>query len=237
MARISATTIRAAKAPKHIINIGMSPDEYFELKIHIKSIVVPGTPGFEGKRSRNKVEYRRWLGQALEEIGPKFFPGGGKRLVWPVDYDRIYGAVDQVIQALGYKIRRDHKKVEGLEVDKGEKNDEMGMVENGEHCEGGLDDTNIDEDAFMIDPEFAQEKKQVMEISAMGQNDVDGEAAGAKMEPEMEPGPTELEDLFDLLRPEVFAEFPDLADEHFDWAGITDSQRPEPNVRLLLLIA
>ncbi|PWW80737.1 hypothetical protein C7212DRAFT_361263 [Tuber magnatum] len=226
MRRTSASTIKAAKIPKHIIEINMTPEQYFGLKIYIKSIVLPGTPGFEGKRLASKNTYRQWLNHALQEIGPKFFPGGKKGLVWPLDYDRIYGAVNQVIQAMSYQIRKDHKKKMGrLRVAGGEKdNDEMGVVEDGEHCGGGLADTEVDEDITMVDEEFFREQKQEMEAIVTGQNGPDGDATGAEMEAE----PIELEDLLDFVKPEVFAEFPDLADEQFDWVGITGSTRPEP---------
>ncbi|CUS12991.1 unnamed protein product [Tuber aestivum] len=230
MARISAPTIKAAKIPKHIIKIGMTPEQYFGLKIHLKSIILPGTPGFEGKRFSSKSAYREWLNQALREIGPRFFPGGGKGLVWPLDYDRIYGAVNHVIQALSYQIRKDHKKkMERSRVAGGENDNGTGAAEDGEHCGGSLaDDTNVDEAATMSDEESVQEQKQEEEI-VVDQNLLDEET--------MREEPIELEDLSDFKKPEVFAEFADLADEHFNWADVTGAARPEQSIRLLLLIA
>lgn len=92
MGRKSAETVHSVKTPKHILEIGMTPDEYFDLKVDIKSIIaLPGMPGFEGKRfnsKENEKAYRQWLHNALLQLGPKFFPKGGKGLVWPDDYDR-----------------------------------------------------------------------------------------------------------------------------------------------------
>lgn len=92
MGRKSAETVHSIKTPKHILEIGMTPDEYFDLKVDIKSIIaLPGMPGFEGKRfnsKENEKAYRQWLHNALLQLGPKFFPKGGKGLVWPEDYDR-----------------------------------------------------------------------------------------------------------------------------------------------------
>ena len=84
MVRRSPETLRTTKSPKHIAEIGMTREQYFELKVHIKSIILPGTPAFESKRIDSKDQvYRQWLNNALEEIGPRFFPRGGKGLIWP----------------------------------------------------------------------------------------------------------------------------------------------------------
>jgi len=81
-------TVRSSKMPKHIAKIAMGHEKYYELKVHIKSIVAPGTVPFKCTHftKENKQIYRQWLNNALEEIGPRFFPGGEKGLVWPEDY-------------------------------------------------------------------------------------------------------------------------------------------------------
>jgi len=89
MMRRTPETIRTSKPPRHIVKIGMTTEEYFELKIYIKSIILPGTPPFEGSRIDSKdVVYRQWLNNALEVIGPRFFPEGRNELLWPEEHAR-----------------------------------------------------------------------------------------------------------------------------------------------------
>jgi len=84
MVRKIPETVRTSRPPRHIVEIGMTKEQYFELKVYIKSIVLPGTPPFEGKRIDSKdTVYRQWLNNALEEIGPRFFPKDGNGLAWP----------------------------------------------------------------------------------------------------------------------------------------------------------
>ena len=107
MGRKSLATNRNAKIPKYITDIAMTPEQYYEFKVYIKSIVLPGTPAFEFKRlsiNDNKQIYSEWLNNALKDIGPKFFSEGANSLVWPKDHDRYvffifsYSTVDFVFQ-------------------------------------------------------------------------------------------------------------------------------------------
>ncbi|KAG0639846.1 hypothetical protein HOY80DRAFT_1136436 [Tuber brumale] len=43
-----------------------------------------------------------------------------------------------------------------------------------------------------------------------------------EMKEEMDAPAIELEDLLGLMKPEVFAHFPDLGEEYFDWAEVVD---------------
>jgi len=79
----------ADKPSKRITEIGMTPEAYHELSVHIKSIILPGTLALECSGPggiESKIVYHQWFDNALEEIGPKFFPRGANGLVWPEDY-------------------------------------------------------------------------------------------------------------------------------------------------------
>jgi len=96
MGRKSQATIRNAKIPKHITKIAMTPEQYYELKVYIKSIILPGTPAYEYERLSNKESkqiHHQWLNSVLEVMGPKFFQEGSKGLVWPVDYHKYVAYV------------------------------------------------------------------------------------------------------------------------------------------------
>ncbi|KAG0136818.1 hypothetical protein HOY82DRAFT_598618 [Tuber indicum] len=200
MARRHIETVRTAKRPKHIADIGMTKEQYFELKVHIKSIILPGTPAFESKRFDSKdTVYRQWLNNALVEIGPKFFPKDGKGLVWPKDYNRISWAVHQVIRALGFKIKKMYRGAELRAGSSETQGDGAGMAQEGGYCEtGGPDDTDVEED-ITADEELAR-----------------GMAEAA----------LELEDLLGLMEPSSFAQFSDL-DEPFNWDDVEDSNTPD----------
>jgi len=80
---------RADKPSNHITENGMTPEAYNELKVYIKSIILPGSPAFEYSGPGNmesKMVYHQWFDNALEEIGPRFFPRDSNGLVWPEDY-------------------------------------------------------------------------------------------------------------------------------------------------------
>jgi len=91
MGRKCAQTGYAPKTPKHFIEIGMTPREYFDLKVYVESVMaLPGFPGYGGQcfaSTENREAYRQWLHNVLLQLGPKFFPLGGKKLAWPVDYE------------------------------------------------------------------------------------------------------------------------------------------------------
>ena len=82
---------RAARTPKYLIEIGVTPKEYFDLKVYFKYLMdLPGFPGYGGQlstNSANREAYRQWLHDIIVQLGPKLFPEGGKKLVWPRDYE------------------------------------------------------------------------------------------------------------------------------------------------------
>ena len=96
MGRKSRATIRNVKIPKHLTEFSMTPEQYSDLKVYIKSIILPGSPAFECERISNKEIkqiYHQWLNNALEVIGPKFFQEGWEGLVWPENYVRYVSFV------------------------------------------------------------------------------------------------------------------------------------------------
>ncbi|KAG0634797.1 hypothetical protein HOY80DRAFT_1096573 [Tuber brumale] len=232
MAQNSLKTIRTAKTPKHIIEISMTPEKYYELKVYIKSILLPGTPPLECKRldiGDNKRVYRQWINNALEEIGPKFFPGGrGKGLVWPEDHVGIYKAVHQVVRALSIGMRNNYKKNRGLmAVEECINSDEMEMAQDDADVEGVV--------PAPVDKKVSKEaqKKEIM-VTITDQDDQDEE----DMEEGMNAPAIELEDLLGLkIGPEMLAHLPDLAEEDFKWEEIMDLNSPEPIARLLFLLS
>ncbi|KAG0635520.1 hypothetical protein HOY80DRAFT_1025041 [Tuber brumale] len=218
MERKPGKTVKTAKIPKYITKIGMTPSQYFDLKVHIKSIILPGTPGFESKRfdSRDREQaYRQWLDDVLLELGPRFFPRGGKG---------IYKAVHQLVRTSSYKIRKAHGKEMGgvMVVKGGAGNDE---AEAGLSGDGGgpAGNPGIGKDAVVVDEETGENQKQARETMVTEQDDHDREAT----EEEMEAAAIELADLLDLMKPEVFAPLPDLTDEDFDWGEVADLRYPE----------
>ena len=69
----------------------MTPEQYSELRVYLKSIILPGSPAFEYECLGNKEIkqiYHQWLNNALKVIGPKFFQEGWEGLVWPENYNR-----------------------------------------------------------------------------------------------------------------------------------------------------
>ncbi|PUU73147.1 hypothetical protein B9Z19DRAFT_1069225 [Tuber borchii] len=212
-------TVRTTKLPKHIAEIGMTAEQYFELKVHIKSIILPGTPAFESKRIDSKDPvYRQWLINALREIGPRFFSRGGNGLVWPEERAGISRAVHQVIRALGAKIKLNYKLELGVAGNG--TGDGVEMARDNEHYEGGdADDTDPEEDIVMADEKVLPEDQENGVMIMIDQND----QAEKRMEEEMEAAAIELEDLLALMQPEAFAQFPDFDDDYFDWDELMDS--------------
>ncbi|CUS12670.1 unnamed protein product [Tuber aestivum] len=226
-------TTRKARITKYITGISMSSDKYYELKVHIKSIVVPGTPAFEFRRlghGTNKKSYYLWLHKTLEEIGPRFFPSGARGLVWPEDYDKIYKVVHQVVRILSAGIRKDYYRRNPRAVQRGSSDDEMEMAQDGELHEGEAGDTDTEEDVVALDEDgrYAQweqeEVKMRVILEARDQENQDDDTVEEAMGAE----PIELEDLLGLMKPEVFANFPNVDDEYFDWDEILDPSSPEP---------
>ncbi|KAG0129959.1 hypothetical protein HOY82DRAFT_610102 [Tuber indicum] len=228
MAKNSPNTIKTAKTPKHIIEISMTPEKYYELKVYLKSILLPGTPPVECKRldiGDNKRVYRQWINNALEEIGPKFFPGGrGKGLVWPEDHVGIYKAVHQVVRALSIGVRNNYKKNGGLvAVEEHINRDEMGMAQGDSDVEGVVE---------AVDKEVSKETQKDEVMAIMTNQDDQNEDS---LEEWMDAPAIELEDLLGVkIGPEMFAHIPDLAEDNFDWEEIMDWNSPEP-VRYLTI--
>ncbi|RPA95881.1 hypothetical protein L873DRAFT_1812217 [Choiromyces venosus 120613-1] len=104
-------TVKKARVPKNITKIGMTPEQYYELKVYIKTIVVPGTPPFDFRplaTHEQKVAYHQWVANALKTIGPRFFPGGAGTLVWPRDQDKIYSTISGVVHVLRPGCRKNY---------------------------------------------------------------------------------------------------------------------------------
>ncbi|CUS12675.1 unnamed protein product [Tuber aestivum] len=242
MERKSPGSTRKARIPKHITKISMTSDKYYELKVYIKSIVVPGTPAFEFRRlgnGTNKKSYYIWLHKTLEQIGPSFFPSGKRGLVWPEDYDQIYKAVHQVVRVLSIGIRKNYYRRNPRAVQKGSSDDEMEVVQDEEPHGGAAGDTDTEEDFAALDEDvryaqWEEEEERMREIlEAADRDNQDDDTVEEGMDAE----PIELEDLLGLMRPEVFAHFPNFDDEYFDWDEILDPSSPEPIARLLLLLS
>ncbi|PUU73705.1 hypothetical protein B9Z19DRAFT_1134599 [Tuber borchii] len=231
MGRKSRATVRNAKIPKHLTKIAMTPEQYYELKVYIKSIILPGTPAFEYEHLSSKEikqNYHQWFKNTLEVIGPKFFQGGSKGLVWPEDYNRIYKAIHQVVRALSIGIRKSYKKKEVRAVHEGAGGNEMEMTQDHDHYDGkDADDTDEEDVILNEDEKYAQwegeeEKMMAMMMGMSQENQVKDTSKGMDVEP------IELEDLLGLMTPKMFAHFPDLDNEYFDWDEIIDPSSPEP---------
>ncbi|CUS12685.1 unnamed protein product [Tuber aestivum] len=246
MGRTTRETIRNAKISKQITQTSMTPEQYSELKVYIKSIILPGTPAFEGERlgtKESKQIYKKWLNSVLEEVGPRFFPGGAKGWVWPENRYEIYKAIHQVVRTLSIRVRRDYQKRE-LTTSREEGGDnEMVMAQDNDFYEHRMvDDTdvaNVKVDVMISD----KDKKYVQRDQGEGKMLALNEMAGKEnqdddmMEEEMDAEPIELEDLLGSMKPEVFGHFPNLDDEYFDWDEIMDPKSPDPIARLLLLLS
>ncbi|PUU73706.1 hypothetical protein B9Z19DRAFT_1134600 [Tuber borchii] len=232
MGRKSRATIRNTKIPKHLTKIAMTPEQYYKLKVYIKSIILPGTPAFEYEHLSSKEIkqiHHQWLNNALEMIGPKFFQEGSRGLVWPKDYNKIYKVVHQVVRASSIGIRKNYKKKELRAIREGAGDNEMEMTHDG-HYDGkdadDTDDTDVKEDVILDEDEkYAQwegEEKMMAVLMA-----TDQESLVKNMIKGMGAEPIELEDLLGLMKPEVFAHFPNLDNEYFNWDEIMDPSSPE----------
>ncbi|KAG0635522.1 hypothetical protein HOY80DRAFT_1093114 [Tuber brumale] len=215
MGRKPAETIKNARTPGHITEIGMTSELYYELKVYIKSLIVPGTPAFECERLTSKESkeiYDQLTNNILNDIGPKLFPGGANGLVWPEDrnrfaeeffnrliverWDSIYKAVNQVVRVLSSRIRNKYKKGESRAAGEKGDNNELKMAQDNLHkgnTTAETDDTGGKKDDITPDEyeKFAgleQEEEEAFMI-AMGQ-----ENPGANMMDEgMDPEPADQE--------------------------------------------
>ncbi|KAG0128091.1 hypothetical protein HOY82DRAFT_612524 [Tuber indicum] len=212
------------ESPNYATEIGMTPEQYHELKVYIKSIILPGTPAFGCTRlgdKESKKAYHQWFNNALEEIGPKIFPKGGKGLVWPEDYAGIYMAVHEVVQILRIGIGGGCGEGDDFEAVEGETKgcDEMEMAEDDGLSEGeSADDTDLEEDDEIVDEQIAQDEQ---ENQMMMGEDYRNRLA---MEEGVE---TDTIGLLGLTKHEVFAHFPSLAEGCFDWDEVVGSISPE----------
>ncbi|PUU73149.1 hypothetical protein B9Z19DRAFT_1069226 [Tuber borchii] len=80
------------------------------------------------------------------------------------------------------------------------------MARDNEHCEGGDADTDPEEDIVMADEKVLPVEQENGVMIMIDQND----QAEKRMEEEMEAAAIELEDLFALMQPEAFVQFPDF---------------------------
>ncbi|KAG0633405.1 hypothetical protein HOY80DRAFT_1006036 [Tuber brumale] len=225
----SLKTNEVTKSPNYITEIGMASEQYYELKVYIKSIILPGAPAFECNHlgdNESKKAYHQWFNNALEEIGPRFFPQGGAfnglRLL---RYNRIYKAVHEIVQVLSIGIRKDYEKTDNLGVVERETEDcdEVEMVQDYELYDGeSASDTDFEENDEPVDVEVAWGEKEDRMI-VMGQNYKNRQA----MEEGVEAAAIGLEDVLGLMKPEVFAHFSSLAEGCFDWDEVVGSISPE----------
>jgi len=84
----TATTRNPQTLPKTISSTGLSQEEYDLLRQHLRTILVPGSVGFDGCGigMRNKVQFLEWFQALISEIGPIYWPPGrSEGLSWPVD--------------------------------------------------------------------------------------------------------------------------------------------------------
>ena len=83
------TTTRNSKTlPKTMASTGLTQEEYNLLRRHLRTVLVPGSAGFDGYGTgmRNKDQFLDWFHALASEIGPIYWPPGRSgRLSWPVD--------------------------------------------------------------------------------------------------------------------------------------------------------
>ncbi|RPB00600.1 hypothetical protein L873DRAFT_1788952 [Choiromyces venosus 120613-1] len=210
--------------PKYITITGMTPENYFNLKVHIKTLLLPGTPGFEKKPWGNKEStpiYREWLNQVLDTIGPQFFPEGGSGLVWPTHYEGIYKAIRNVVVDLSWKMRK------GYELKMEEETRAVFQApeaEDGEPHEAGPAGT-VDDLGDVI-----KVSGGVMQTQGQGGDHgiVMHEQDGRTTDEEMDGAVLGLEDLYLLTMHETSTGLPDLSGEEIDWDELLDFNPEEP---------
>ncbi|RPA95855.1 hypothetical protein L873DRAFT_1845693 [Choiromyces venosus 120613-1] len=236
----SQKTLKNARMPKHITEIGMTTAQYYELKVYLKSIILPGTPPFGSlQNSDSKRAHRQWLNNALREIGPRFFPGGVEGLVWPKDYDEIYNVVHQAVRVMSIGMRKQYEKEQGDAQKNGDNDVEMEIVQDGElggAATSGEADFGEGVKALDEDETYAEWEKEEEMMRAMIE-EMEKDIPVEDMMEGMDAEPLELEYMLELMKPEMFVNFPDFIDEHFDWDAIVDVNKPEPVARLLLLLS
>ncbi|RPB00597.1 hypothetical protein L873DRAFT_1842982 [Choiromyces venosus 120613-1] len=209
MDKSSLSTHKTTKTPKYITVTGMTPTQYYHLKLYIKSILLPGTPALNKQcfETQQSLEvYQQWLNNALEVIGPRFFPVGGSGYIWPTDHERIYKAVHFVVRDLSWKIRKSNqmKMGAGLGAD-------LQNAEDGENHGAGAADAIVVAGVILVDEEMqTQGKHEDLGIVLQEQ----GREA---TDEEMDASFLELQDLLVLMIPEVATALPDLVDEEIDW--------------------
>ncbi|KAG0128077.1 hypothetical protein HOY82DRAFT_541548 [Tuber indicum] len=201
------------RSQNYFTEIGMAQEQCHELKVYIKCMILPGAPAFEcyglGDKE-SKTAYNQWFNNALEEIGPRIFPLGGKGLAWPEDYVGIYMTVHEVVQLLSTGIGDDCGETDnsGAVEKMTEGCDEMEMTQNDEISEGECaGDTDLEE--------IAQDEQED-QVMVMDKDYKNKDA--------MEQG-TNMNNC--SLKPEVFGHFPSLAEGCFDWDEVVGSISPE----------
>ncbi|KAG0635525.1 hypothetical protein HOY80DRAFT_1139801 [Tuber brumale] len=111
----SYRTIRNTKTlPKTVASTGLTQEEYDLLRKHLKSVLIPGSVGFDGYGlgMRNKTQFLEWFGLLMADIGPIYWPPGRPSggLSWPVDRAKIADLILKVVIYLGKALRRGGKK-------------------------------------------------------------------------------------------------------------------------------
>ncbi|CUS12672.1 unnamed protein product, partial [Tuber aestivum] len=123
------------------------------------------------------------------------------------------------MRVLSVGIRKDYYRRNPRAVQRGSSDDEMEMAQDEEPHEGEAGDTDTEEDFVALDEDarYAQweqeEEKMGGVLEAIDQENQDDDTVEEAMDVE----PIELEDLLGLMKPEVFANFPNVDDEYFDW--------------------
>ncbi|RPB00581.1 hypothetical protein L873DRAFT_1842974 [Choiromyces venosus 120613-1] len=241
--RSSSSTHKNTKTPKHLASTGISAENYFALKVHVKDILLPGTPGFEGKRfdKASMDLYRGWLNHALETIGPKFFRAGGSGLVWPGDNKSIYKTVHKVVYELSWKMRK-ARKMKGTGGGIGAVSQDAEDEAKSEDKAGPAGDIDVAEAVVEVGGGVVQrealnelagvemlEQSQGGEMIVVGQDNQDREATVEEQEEKA----LGLEQLYILAQPGASTELLDLnGGDYINWDELIDFNPAEPIIGL-----
>ncbi|KAG0128081.1 hypothetical protein HOY82DRAFT_541551 [Tuber indicum] len=231
----AGNTNAMTKSQNYFTEIGVAPEQCHELKVYIKCMILPGAPAFEcnglGDKESKKAYHQRFK-NALEEIGPRIFPQGGKGLARPEDYVGNYITVHEVVQLLCIGIGDDYGETDNLGTveRKTEGCYEMEMTQDCGLSEGeSAGHTDLEEIDEILDEEIAQDEhedqvtvmskdynKEAMEQGHILEFHTSWFAVSVK---------TNLNNC--LLKPEAFAHFASLAEGCFDWDEVAGSISPD----------
>ncbi|KAG0136817.1 hypothetical protein HOY82DRAFT_622278 [Tuber indicum] len=105
--------------PKTIASTGLPQEEYNHLREHLKSVLIPGSVGFDGygPSMRNKDQFLEWFGAQMDSIGPTYWPPGRRSggMSWPKDRAEISDLILKVVVYMG-KVRRRGGKEKRVDV-------------------------------------------------------------------------------------------------------------------------